>query len=286
MHLPALVKMNHRHRSGRKSTLDAGFTLIELLVVIAVIAILAALLLPALAGAKQRANQAGCASNLRQLSTAAIMYQQDTGKNVPYTTTGDYKTNEVWLAIIMQYMSQVDSARYCPTAKDYIDPKPVPNPFDPGGTGRFRRGDAAHAWLWFGSRTNIGSYAMNGWLYSNLTGDSRAYSSETSIKHPTQVPMFCDSIWVDLFPTETDYPPADLYTADNGSGSGMSRVCIARHGGAGLKAHASSVFKPMPNGAKVNMAFSDSHVESVRLEDFWSFEWHNGWKTPSKRPGE
>ncbi len=70
-----------------------AFTLIELLVVIAVIAILAALLLPALAAAKERGYRAVCASNLRQQGFALHIYAEDNGNLLPdlryspFTTT-------------------------------------------------------------------------------------------------------------------------------------------------------------------------------------------------------
>jgi prepilin-type N-terminal cleavage/methylation domain-containing protein/prepilin-type processing-associated H-X9-DG protein len=91
-----LLKMKiDRNSVGRAS----AFTLIELLVVIAIIAILAALLLPALARAKERSKGIQCMSNSRQILTGWVMYANDSQDQlVPNQPSGGITTNNNWCA--------------------------------------------------------------------------------------------------------------------------------------------------------------------------------------------
>jgi len=68
-----------------------GFTLIELLVVIAIIAILAAILFPVFARAREKARQTSCLSNMKQIGLAFMMYTQDYDETLPgisFSATG------------------------------------------------------------------------------------------------------------------------------------------------------------------------------------------------------
>jgi prepilin-type N-terminal cleavage/methylation domain-containing protein/prepilin-type processing-associated H-X9-DG protein len=103
-------------RYNRKETRPShGFTLIELLVVIAIIAILAAILFPVLAKARERARAIACTSNLKQLGTAFQMYRQDYDGNIPFQNM--YSTGTpapVWPEIMDAYVKNLEVFR-CPS---------------------------------------------------------------------------------------------------------------------------------------------------------------------------
>jgi prepilin-type N-terminal cleavage/methylation domain-containing protein/prepilin-type processing-associated H-X9-DG protein len=93
---------------SRKSQQRRAFTLIELLVVIAIIAILAAILFPVFAQAREKARQTACLSNLKQISTALIMYQSDYDSQYPPSQLGTGANLVSWPTMIQPYIKNQD----------------------------------------------------------------------------------------------------------------------------------------------------------------------------------
>ena len=106
-----------------------GFTLIELLVVIAIIAILAAILFPVFARAREKARQTSCLSNLKQIALADNMYAQDHDERMASYTShpggsaepGDYTYN--WRAMLAPYI-QNEQIFECPSGTSSVGVSP------------------------------------------------------------------------------------------------------------------------------------------------------------------
>ncbi len=103
----------------RRGFTKQGFTLIELLVVIAIIAILAAILFPVFAKAREKARSASCLSNCKQLGLGVLMYMQDYDERVPATWPQCWNRAEGkgpwWYALIQPYVKNVQ-LYVCPSA--------------------------------------------------------------------------------------------------------------------------------------------------------------------------
>jgi prepilin-type N-terminal cleavage/methylation domain-containing protein/prepilin-type processing-associated H-X9-DG protein len=112
---------NTRNGSGLISSKGSAFTLIELLVVIAIIAILAAILFPVFAQAREKARQTACLSNEKQIANAWLMYSQDYDETtLPWSTDGSSAGKAfAWPYVLQSYTKNWDVFR-CPSVPDSL----------------------------------------------------------------------------------------------------------------------------------------------------------------------
>jgi prepilin-type processing-associated H-X9-DG protein len=281
-----------------------------LLVVIAIIAILAAILLPALSSAKLKAHQVHCLSNIRQLGQIALMYQDDFGKGLPRDEAGVV----FWLPYRRWPLGRQDfpqGIRLCPAAKE---PQGTPPSFGRTRTG-FYSGTAAHCWVYGpllatpDAEEVEGSYAVNYWFdaqwpylfgavaYEPALYRQNVFSSAASVRYPATTPLFADATLPYVLPLSSDPPARNLFSGQTlvrgfdfaywwGRSGSMGCLTIGRHGS--KSANSAPRDWPgnqsLPRAWGVNVSFADGHAERVRLPDLWRLTWNATW-TPRGQPG-
>jgi prepilin-type N-terminal cleavage/methylation domain-containing protein/prepilin-type processing-associated H-X9-DG protein len=214
----------------------SAFTLIELLIVIAIIAILAAILFPVFAQAREKARQASCTANLRQIGTAVRMYLQDYdevympwGQEPPICPQGRLdpyiKNKQVWVC-----PSEIDA-----TARNMTDPTRVSYMF------------------------NSGEEVVNGAPVSRVCAQPEANFgrvAELVVTHdssPTEVGWTEGNTW-DAGAT-TDWPHIRTNGCWDSNADAFTSPC-------GINSHTASWFNR--HNGMFNIVFMDGHVKAMK----------------------
>jgi prepilin-type N-terminal cleavage/methylation domain-containing protein/prepilin-type processing-associated H-X9-DG protein len=170
-------------RQTKWQTKRRAFTLIEILVVIAIIGILAAILFPVFARARENARRSSCQSNLKQLALGVHQYTQDYDERFPIglwvdssSGTDDYQTA---LENVFPYFKN-EQISICPSDSEPLD-------VDLGLPG-----------------TTPASYTVNDWLFTPMALGAPAPPSLAEVRSPSRLPMNWDGKNVSTNPAAPD----------------------------------------------------------------------------------
>ena len=244
---------------------DRAFTLIELLVVIAIIAILAGILLPTLARAKQRGQAASCISNLHQWGLQWTMYAVDNNDKFPAGTSVGWARGE-WYNALQRRIPDRKQLLLCPVAtKRRLTP-------DGKGVEAFGGIDTAFEMgAGTGADLEWASYGANNWIYSasqDIQGRKKEWhwGSLTVNYSVNQIPLMLDSMWRGGGPWYGERnayapptKPGDYNSIQNFADYEMQHFVLPRH------------------GKKTQVLFFDASVRLVKPKDLYALKWNRDW---------
>ncbi len=255
-----------------KTRRSGAFTLIELLVVIAIIAILAAILFPVFASARERARQASCQSNVRQLGIATIMYVQDYDETYPLAQYVDGDQIEYWFGRCVANCNVYSPSRVFDKSKgllyNYIKSRQLQR--CPSWTGIAKFGDGngyGYNWGYIGSDCNINNcYDSN---YNYLPGAPGNPATLASLSRPAEKLLYADAGYYDFYGSHTmvetvyiDPPSQWSYPAGGCPTVGCNPTIDFRHVDNSQKLD-NSTNNRIDNGI-ANIAWADGHVKPLK----------------------
>jgi len=229
-----------------------GFTLIELLVVISIIALLTAILMPALRKARSQARGVVCLAHLRSYGHAFFLYAEDNDGFLVPARVERGNGQEVWWDEILLKYHGTEELRICPMATQSPPSGAVGGP----------------RWYWHHGDDVPRGYGMNGWAmpwtkhledsgWIPRRGREMLWEKLYSCRPASEIPLATDAAWGLGFPSETDQMRLNTWVF--GDGGWMSSYAIDRHFG------------------HVNGIMADGSVKKIRLPDLWTLRWYRRW---------
>ena len=236
-----------------------GFTLIELLVVIAIIALLMAILMPALARVKEQAKAVACLSKLKQWGLYFSMYAEDNNGRFMAGFTAQPQANR-WVYALGDYYKWDDDFTCCPSAtKPWMDEFGVNSGAEGTNVGVTMAWGYMNQGHW--AKPMKGSYGINGWCVDPQPGrEAHSGGAAWFWRGPTvagasYVPLFMEAQRYNGWALHTDRPPAFDGERWNDDAQ-MGRFCLNRHDGF------------------AGCMFLDYSARKVGLKELWTLKWH------------
>ncbi|TKJ37155.1 MAG: hypothetical protein CEE38_09690 [Planctomycetes bacterium B3_Pla] len=237
-----------------------GFTLIELLVVIAIIALLMAIMMPALNRVKGQAQKISCQARLKQWGLVFKLYTDD------HDGYFNDRNSVLWMPAMRSYYKDEAKMLLCPTATRLMQNSSDWGTFKAATLDNYIFSYGINSWT-NSVKVDRGSRLLE-WFWRNthnmktIMYDTRELDGKTA--SPNQVPVFGDATWYDAWPRHTDAPSETMDAfgiGDRGTSGEMNHFCIDRHDGF------------------INLLFMDWSARDIGLKELWTLKWHRSYIT-------